>query len=138
MTVPANKSSSPARRFQAPADDVNNALLGRIHVEQRNLRTRGNFLQRFNLLRCDRVGDRQTRGVVGMFGLQLHRTKGWRTGRPFARNPSKAWGDVNFVHQVQVDIEQCRLPFRLGDYVRVPNFSKRVRGGMEANYQHLI
>ena len=104
------------------ADDVDDALLGRIHIEQRNAKLAAIFLQRFDLLRRNRVGD----GKAARSGRDVV-VDGRDRAQRLPHLPSigaqavKGLRRSHFMHQMQVDIEQRRLPFGSGDHVRVPD-----------------
>ena len=60
MAVTADNRHPRQGDAQFRADDVHDPLLRRVHIKQRNAKLAAIFLQRFDLLRRNRVGDRRT------------------------------------------------------------------------------
>src|SRR5205823_5535438 len=108
------------------ADDVNNALIGGIHVKQRNAKLLAVFLQGFDLKGGDGVGNRSAAGggrnivVDGSDGaLRL-------PDFPVARTQTiKGLGRCNLVHEMEVDVEERQSSRRGADYVVIPDFFKK-------------
>ena len=105
------------------SDDVHDALLGRVHVEQRNAEFLAIFLQGLNLLRRNRIGD----GSAARLGRNVVVDGG--DGAVGLANPASGRAQAverlrrgHFVHQVQVDIKQRQAASGAADHVLIPDF----------------
>ncbi len=123
VAVSANDGHARLGESEFGADDVHDALVGRVHVEQRNPEILAILLQGLDLQGGDRIGDgsaaRLGRNIVvdgrdGAIGL-AHPAP----GRPQAVKGLRR-GDL--VDQVQVDIEKGQPVGRRTHYVFVPDF----------------
>src|ERR1035441_2942972 len=126
MAITADNGHAWQRDAQLRADNVHYTLLGRIHIKQRNPKLAAILLQRFNLLGRNRVGD----GKAPWSGRNIvidcrHGTQRLPQTPSIGTQPVKGLWRRHFMHQVQIDIEQRRLPFGSSDYVRVPDFLKQ-------------
>ena len=125
MAVAADDRHPGLGNAQFRPDDVHDALVGRIHVEQRNAELAAIFLQCFNLLAGDRVQNRQParrcRDVVIHRG---HRAQRLADAASIGAQTVKGLRGRYFMHQMQVDIKERRLPLRRGDQMGVPDFFK--------------
>ena len=107
MAVAADDRHARLRESKFWADDVHNALVGRIHVEERNAKFLAILLQRLDLQRGDRVGD----GSAARFGRNIVVNRGHgavglahlASGRAQAIESLRR-GDL--MDQVQVDVEK--------------------------------
>src|SRR5208282_750259 len=126
VTVAADNRHPRQRDAQFRADDVHNALLRRVHIEERDPELAAIFLQRFNLLRSNRVGDRQApRSGRDIVVDRCHRAQGLPQTPAIRAQTVESLRRSHFMHQVQIDIEQRRLPFGSSNHVRLPNFLKQ-------------
>ena len=107
---------------QLRADHVHNALLRRIHIEQGHAEFFAVLLQRLNLARRDGIGNRRTAWFGG--NVVIH-GRDCALGLPhFAARRAKAVERLrrgHLVHQMQIDIQQRRLPGRNAHYVLIPD-----------------
>ena len=117
---------------------MHNALLRRVHVEQRNSELAAVFLQGLDLFCRDRIGDWQParcrRNIVIHSGDRAQRLS---DSPSISTQPVKSLRRSHFMDKVQVNIEQRGLPLRRGNYVRVPNLFKQ-GASWHRNYRHLF
>ena len=105
------------------ADDVHDALFGRVNVKQLDAKLFAVAAQCFDLIGRDRVGDRQT--AIGRRHVVVHRPEGQGgTANSSARLPQtiKRLGRRDLMNEVQIDIKERRLALRLTNDVRLPQF----------------
>ena len=130
MTVTADDRHAGQRDAQFGAYDVNDALVGGIHVEERDAELAAIFLQCFDLPGRDRIGDGQAarggRDVVvdrgdGAHGLAQAAAVGAQSVECLRRS--------YFMNEVQVDIEQRGLTRGCRNQVRVPDFVEQSSSG---------
>ena len=123
MAVAADDGHARLGKSEFGADDVHDALVGRIHVEQRDAKFLAILLQRLNLERCNGIGD----GSAPRFGRNIVVNRGHgavglahpASGRAQAVEGLRR-GDL--VDQVQVYVEKRQAVGRRRDYVLVPDF----------------
>ena len=126
MAVAADDRHPRQGNPQLRANDVDDALLRRVHIKQWNAKLAAILLQRFNLPGRNRVGDRKApRSGRDVVIDRSHRAQ--RLPHRSSRSPQTVEGlrRSHFMHQVQIDVEKRRLAFRGSDHVRIPDFFKQ-------------
>src|SRR5277367_750913 len=121
MTIPANDRHPRQGNAELRTNDVHNALISGVHIKKWNTKLAAIFLERFNLLCCDRIRDRNATGS-GRNVVVDGRDRAQRLPYPSSGSAQavKRLRRGYFMHEMQVDIEQLRLPFGSGDKVGVP------------------
>ena len=126
MAVAADDGHARQGEAEFRADDVDDALVGRVHIEQGNAKLAAIFLQRFDLFRRYRVGDGQA-ARSGRDVMVDGRDRAQRLAETASIDAQTVEGlrRSHFMHQVQVDIDQRWLCSGSGNHMRVPNLLKQ-------------
>src|SRR5207253_5994076 len=126
MAVATNNRHSRLRQSKFRPDDVDDTLLRRIHIKQRHFEFFTVLLQGLNLPGSDRISDgcasRRGRDVVIHGRDRAMWLANFAPSRP---QPIKCLRRSNFMHQVQVDVQQRQPPCRRGYHVLIPNFFEK-------------
>ena len=122
VRVAADDGHSGLGRTKFRPYDVHDALVGRIEIEERQTERTRVAGQGADLLRGNRVGNGEVpvagRHVVVDGGKRALGTPHPTTGEP---QPLERLGRGDFVHQVQVDVQQRGPPGHRMDHVGIPD-----------------
>src|SRR5438105_11255796 len=123
VTITAYDSHARLRESELRAYDVDNALLGRVHVKQANLKFAAIFLQCFDLFFRDRIKNWRAswfgRDIVVNCGDRPKRLADLATSDA---QPIECLRGSDLVDEVQIHVKQCGLAWRRRDVMLVPNF----------------
>ena len=121
VAVTADDRHAGLRQAEFRTDDVDDALIAGVEVEERNAEIRAVSAQRIDLRARQRIGDRQMAGGRGH--VVIDRGEG-PVGAPHATSrraqPAERLRRRDFVHEMQVDVEQRQSVVELTDDVRIP------------------
>ena len=104
---------------------VHHALLIRVQVIKRDPKLLAVLGQRLDLLQRDRIGDGQK--AAGGRDIVIHGRHGSLRAADFAAREAQSLKSLwagDFMYEVQVDVEQSRLPGFVADDMRVPYLLK--------------
>ena len=123
MAVAADDGHARLSQSQLRADHVHNALIGRIHIEQRHAEIFAVLLQSLNLPRRNGIGD----GRAARLGrnIVIHgrdRAMGLTHLAASYAQSLECLRRSDLVHQMQIDVEQRQLSGGNTDDVLVPDF----------------
>ena len=126
VAVAANNRHPRLRQSQLRADDVNDALLWRVNVEERNAELAAILAKRLNLFRRDRVADGKTaiRRRHIMIRRRHRQIRSPHAATCFPQSVERL-RRRDFVNEMQINVEKRRRTIaRAGDVV-VPEFIEK-------------
>jgi hypothetical protein len=137
VAVAADDGHAWLRKSEFRADDVHDALIGGIDVEERNAELFAVFLERFDLLGGDGVSD----GRATRFGGHVVIDGGYGAQRlpdsPAGRTqPIEGLRGGDFVNEVEINVKEWQPTGRLADQVSVPDFVKQRAWSWHKNFEN--
>src|ERR1700722_1534114 len=123
MRVAADDGHTGFGESKLGSDDVNDALLGRLDIEEFDAEVGAIFSQRLNLLVGDLVDDVQTILDAASRDVVIYRGDGAIRAAQFAACHAKTvegLGTGNLVDQMQIDVEDARFTCGFGDEMLLP------------------
>src|SRR5436190_22239883 len=123
VTITTYDSHARLRESKLRTDDVDNTLLGRVHIKEPNSEFAAIVLQCFDLFFCDRIKNWSAAGfswdVVVNRG---DRPKGLANFAPSGTQAIKCLRRSDLVDEMQIDVQERRLACGTCDNMLVPNF----------------
>src|SRR6266852_52085 len=123
VTVAADNSHARPRQAQLGPDYMDDALFARVDVKERDAEVATVLPQDLDLPGGDRIGDRH--GPIRSGDVVIDRGYGEIGPAHLAVCRAQALECLrrsDFVHQVQIDVEQSRLVLSGAYYMRIPDF----------------
>ena len=123
MAVPAHDGQSGLRNAEFRPDNMHDALIAAVHVEESNARLFAIARQRFELPRSVRVENRQS-AILRRHRVIHHRKRKVRSPdlAPRSLQSRKSLRRSAFMNQVTIDVDKRRLVGNFAYKMRIPDF----------------